>query len=234
MAVMSSAIADGALQGRRYATGKKRNKMSPSISIPSHNLGDYTVPQDAHGGICVDIGANVGSFLAAHADKFDKVHFYEPYPPCYERCLEQARHSSAFIVGFNEAASDKDRAEVKLVAHANHDAGSSALQNAAINHHWGSEQIATCPSVSLETILLRVGGFIDFLKCDAETSEYDIFVEKDLSAIRYIALELHWQMGEQRWGELLNWLLFSHELQGAMPVYQQERNYELFFVRRSV
>jgi FkbM family methyltransferase len=192
------------------------------------------VPQDAHGGICVDIGANVGSFLAAHADKFDKVHFYEPYPPCYERCLEQARHSSAFIVGFNEAASDKDRAEVKLVAHANHDAGSSALQNAAINHHWGSEQIATCPSVSLETILLRVGGFIDFLKCDAETSEYDIFVEKDLSAIRYIALELHWQMGEQRWGELLNWLLFSHELQGAMPVYQQERNYELFFVRRSV
>jgi FkbM family methyltransferase len=234
MAVISSAIADGALQGRRYATGKKRNKMSPSISIPSHNLGDYTVPQDAHGGICVDIGANVGSFLAAHADKFDKVHFYEPYPPCYERCLEQARHSSAFIVGFNEAASDKDRAEVKLVAHANHDAGSSALQNAAINHHWGSEQIATCPSVSLETILLRVGGFIDFLKCDAETSEYDIFVEKDLSAIRYIALELHWQMGEQRWGELLNWLLFSHELQGAMPVYQQERNYELFFVRRSV
>jgi FkbM family methyltransferase len=207
--------------------------MSTSISIPSHNLGSYMVPEDAHGGACVDIGANVGSFLAAHADKFDKVHFYEPYPPCYERCVEQAQHSSAFVIGFNEAASDRNRKEVKLLAHDNHDAGSSALQNAAINDHWSTEQIATCPSVSLETILLRIGGFIDFLKCDAETSEYDIFIKKDLSAIKYIALELHWQMGEERWGELLNWLLFSHELQGTMPVYQQERNYELFFVRRN-
>jgi hypothetical protein len=40
-------------------------------------------------------------------------------------------------------------------------------------------------------------------------------------------------MGEKRWGELLSWFLFSHELQGTMPVYQQERNHELFFIRRN-
>lgn len=190
------------------------------------------VPKDAYGGTCVDIGANVGSFLAVHADKFDKVHFYEPYFPCYERCVAQALHSSAFVVGFNQAVSDEDREEVKLVAHFNHDAGSSALQNAAINDHWTTEQVATCASVSLKTVLRRIGGFIDFLKCDAETSEYDIFMQQDLSAIQYIALELHWQMGEKRWGDVLSWILRSHKLDGAMPVYQQECNHELLFVRR--
>lgn len=206
--------------------------MIRAISLPDHNLGNYFVPAEALNGKCVDIGANVGSFLIAHASKFQKIHFYEPYQPCYERCLFVTK-SLVNAVGFNEAVSSNDQAEVCIVAHANCDAGSNALQNAAINEHWSNEPIARCPSVSIETVLQRIGGSIDFLKCDAENSEYDIFTGKDLSAIRYIAMELHWQMGESQWGKLLNWLLFSHELRGAMPVYQEELNHELFFARRN-
>jgi FkbM family methyltransferase len=205
--------------------------MSSAVSIPSFNLGSYIVPEDAHGGKCIDIGANVGSFISTHADKFKKLHFYEPYPPCYERSIEQASHCKAFVLGFNEAVSDLDRPEVALVAHANHDAGSNALQNAAINDHWSAERIATCPSVSLETALARIGGYVDFLKCDAETSEYDIFMGKNLMPIKYIAMELHWQMGRERWEELLTWLLMHHELHGSLPIYKKEQNCELFFSR---
>jgi len=38
---------------------------------------------------------------------------------------------------------------------------------------------------------------------DCETSEYNILINKDLSNIEFLSIEIHWQLGKERWDELL-------------------------------
>lgn len=208
--------------------------MTKTINIPSHNLGGYPVPEDVLGGVCVDIGSNVGSFLQTYSNSFSKIHFYEPYKPCYEVCLNKSKQYE-HITGFNEAVLDKKNKSVEILHHFNCDAGSNAIKGESINEHWDlNDPIGTCPSVDLETILERVGGKIDYLKCDCETSEYYIFLDKDLQNIKYIALELHWQMGEKKFYDVLNHIRKTHDIITSVnPIHRVECNWELFFKRKN-
>jgi FkbM family methyltransferase len=208
--------------------------MTNKINIPAHNLGGYQVPESVKDGICVDIGSNIGCFFEKFSNIFSKIHFYEPYKDCYAVCLDKSKNHSN-IIGFNEAVLDKKRESVEVLHHFNHDAGSNAIKSESINEHWDANDIiGTCPSVDLETVLERVGGKIDYLKCDCETSEYYVFVGKDLTNIGYIALELHWQMGEQKFFETLNHILKTHNLISGNPFYAIECNHELFFQNKNL
>jgi hypothetical protein len=55
-------------------------------------------------------------------------------------------------------------------------------------------------SISWPDLLARTGvQWIDFVKCDIEDAEYDLFIDQDLSAIGFLIMELHYMaLGPKR------------------------------------
>tara|TARA_E500000318_G_C3561662_1_gene213723 strand:- start:1866 stop:2531 length:666 start_codon:yes stop_codon:yes gene_type:complete len=208
------------------------------VIIRESNLGYYNIPNDVKDGICVDIGSNVGSFFSTYHNFFSKIHFYEPFRDCYQICLEKSKKYNN-VSGFNEAVLDQVKDSVSVIGHQDNDSGSNAIKYNTTNSDWNDEEIGSCPSVDLETVLSRVGGSIDYLKCDCETSEYNVFYGKDLSDIKYIAMELHWQMGEEKYYNVLNHILKTHNLVSCNPgdtkyIGHWGGNKELFFKNKNL
>jgi FkbM family methyltransferase len=206
---------------------------SEAVIIRAYNLGDYVVPDDVYGGVCVDIGSNVGSFVEQVRHKFKLIHYYEPYQPCFYMCSLKLR-MYGHIMGYNEAVLDKKNPSVELVAHHNNDSGSIAVITQAINQDWDKKVIGKVESVDLPTVLERAGGAVDYLKCDVETSEYYIFLGKSLTAIKYIAAELHWQMGEIKYNNLMSHITKSHSVIIGDPTYKPGINNELLFKNKAL
>jgi len=76
---------------------------------------------------------------------------------------------------------------------------------------------------------------------DCETSEYNFLMNKDLSNIKYMAIEIHWQMGEKNWYKLIHYILnyFNHKTPSNNPTgsslsYSVGRNKELFFESKNL
>lgn len=177
--------------------------------INPNNIGNYKVPESLRNSICVDIGANVGNFFKKYKDFFSLIHFYEPFKDCYDICVREKFNN---VIGFNQAVSDKCE-YVNIIKHSNNECGSNAISKAPINSDWLNNMPIqnNIESIDLETVLYRIGGKIDYLKCDAETSEYLILLNKDLSNIKFIGIELHHQMGEEKYNKLIEHILKTHK-----------------------
>lgn len=186
--------------------------MKININIPEHNLGSYDIPIDCKKDSCVDIGANIGDFTVSQASAFKLLHFYEPFKPCFTKVKSRTKDFNN-VIGFMEAVYSEDKKELPLIAHLNHDAGSTALKTDAINEDW-KDELGLVQTISLPTILQRVGGSINYLKVDCETSEYYLLIDQDLTNIDYIGIELHWQMGEEKYNRLINHLQKTHTTLG--------------------
>jgi len=182
--------------------------MEINIHIPEQNLGNYNIPTDCKKNSCVDIGANIGDFTVFQATNFNTIHFYEPFTPCFER-IKSRTNGLKNVVGYNQAVYSEDGLKLPLIAHLNHDAGSTALKTEVINEDWVDE-LDLVETVTLPTILQRIGGYINYLKVDCETSEYHLLNKQQLHNIDYIGIELHWQIGKERYNELLNWIAQTH------------------------
>ncbi len=179
--------------------------------------GNYLVPQDAHGGVCVDIGANEGNFTKRVVSVFSVVHSYEPNPFLANKISEFAFLNNKV---FNEAVGDRV-STTQLMMHSNRDSGSCAIKDTIesvirTKDDWTNTIVSDISMVDIEIVLSRVGGKIDYLKMDCENSESLILLGKDLSEIRYIGVELHNQMGEQKWNQLKEWVDRTHS---GFPAY---------------
>lgn len=182
--------------------------MSTKVNIPMNNLGCYKIPSSCKKNVCVDIGANVGSFTMSQHANFQVVHYYEPFKECYSIIQEKVKFLKN-VSGWQEAVYKEDNKTVSILKHYYLDAGSNAIKTDSLNNDW-QEEIGTATTVSFPTVLKRAGGHIDYLKIDCETSEYYFLIDQDLSSIDYIGMELHWQMGEKRYNELLNHIFKTH------------------------
>lgn len=182
--------------------------MNNKVNIPINNLGHYNIPEDCKKDVCVDIGANVGSFTLSQQSNFKTIHYYEAFEDCYNLVKDRVKQFSN-IVGWNEAVYNKDGETVSIMSHYNLDAGSNAIKTDSINEDW-KEEIGSVKTVSFPTVLQRAGGHIDYLKIDCETSEYYFLIGQDLSYIDYIGIELHWQMGKEKYNELLAHISKTH------------------------
>jgi len=197
------------------------------MKIDLNNYGNYKIPDNIKNGFCVDIGANVGNFFKKYQNFFSLIHYYEPYLPCYKIC-NNFNYNNVF--GYNEAVADKD-GKTFITNHSNNHCGSNAIVDAPINNDWTKNNIQEIKTVSLETVMERINNQIDYLKCDAETSEYLIFLNKDISKIKYIGLELHWQMGEEKYNNLLNHILITHDSRDDLG-YTSDVNKECLFFNK--
>lgn len=182
--------------------------------IKERNLGHYHVPSYITGN-CVDIGANVGTFIELHADSFRAFHYYEAFRDNFKRCEAKSSNLNN-VSGFNEAVSSSDGNLIQLLIPNNGDCGSIAVDSNNIeirNEDWHEETFSEkVQTVSLETIIDRIGGHVDYMKIDCETSEYALFMDKDLSNVDIIAMELHNQLGQKKCSELVDHISKTHKL----------------------
>ena len=117
-----------------------------------------------------------------------------------------------------------------MVSHSNFDSGSVAIKDDIITVKEWTENIvnSNCKTISLEDIIERSGGFIDYMKIDCENSEYYLLMNKDLSKIKYIGMELHWQMRKDNFDKLVNHILKYFKSNDNLN-YQIGNNIEVFF-----
>jgi FkbM family methyltransferase len=203
------------------------------LNINLENLGNYVVPEETKNGICIDIGSNVGSFLKKYANFFNTIYYFEPIKECYNICQDFSKNYS-HIHGYNKAVWNESNKNVDILLHQNNDSGSSAIMSDILNDEWKEKKIIhTVSTISLKDILSNINEEIDYCKCDCETSEYFIFLNQDLSKLKYIGMEIHWQMGKKLHDELLYYILNTHELCHGSINYTNGHNREILLRRKS-
>jgi FkbM family methyltransferase len=197
--------------------------------INEENLGYYIVPEDAKG-VCIDIGANIGGFLKQYHEKFEVIYAYEPIKVLYEKILN---YNFKNVIIYNEAVADYF-GESEIVLHFNNESGSSSLKKVVDDiieiKEWTNSVINKVNIIDIEEVIKRTGSEnIDYMKIDCENSEYLILLNKDLSKIKYIGIEIHHQMGENKWNELKEWVSKTHE---GFPNYTKT-NLEVLLTRKN-
>ena len=179
-----------------------------------YTLGNYFVPEDCRGGVAVDVGANIGNFEEKYGEFFSKIHFYEPIGSCYELCVKKTE-SMEHVSGYHACVLDKDADGIglKMNPFDPYETGCMVEMNHIKEIDPGMKsftELEKVPAVSLETVLSRVGGKIDYLKVDCEGAEYYFLMGKDLAQIKYIAVEFHGNLGAERWKKLCLWINKTH------------------------
>ena len=197
--------------------------------INEMNLGNYIVPDDARNGVCLEIGSNVGNFFTKYKNFFKLIHYYEPVSDTFEISKSKSCLSNN-IVGFNEAAFSSTGESIEMVTHFNNESGSCSIRDG--KQDWTSNVISVVNSVSIETCIDRMSQqshtpTIDYLKMDCECCEYYFLMNKDLSNIKYIGMEIHGQLGEKNWYDLLNHISKTHSISGNTQ-YRSDNNSEIF------
>jgi FkbM family methyltransferase len=197
--------------------------------INEENLGYYIVPEDAKG-VCVDIGANIGGFLKQYHEKFEVIYAYEPIKVLYEKILN---YNFKNVIIYNEAVADYF-GESEIVLHFNNESGSSSLKKVVDDiieiKEWTNSVVNKVNIIDIEEVIKRTGSEnIDYMKIDCENSEYLILLNKDLSKIKYIGIEIHHQMGENKWNEIKEWVSKTHE---GFPNYTKT-NLEVLLTRKN-
>tara|TARA_R110000772_G_scaffold17946_1_gene49815 strand:- start:56316 stop:56930 length:615 start_codon:yes stop_codon:yes gene_type:complete len=167
----------------------------------------YPVGKDIVKDLAIDIGANIGGFSMAYHNEFKEIIFFEANPLTYLITKENTKDFEN-VTGHNLAVSDESGKTIKLMNHINKDNGSVSCSPSITsgNKDW-VEDIGVTKTTCLEDIYEMIGDRrINFLKVDCENSEYEILLGKDLSRIDHISMELHWQMGEEKYKELISYL----------------------------
>lgn len=145
----------------------------------------------------VDIGANIGTFSLACAERFptSKIFCYEPVPHTYiqlERNVsinglaKRISTHNAAVVG----AEDIDT--VQIWTRRGHSANSSLC--GGLNTAESLGQWTEVPAMSLHSIISSIDSTIDLLKVDVEGAEYEIFRNTSIAALergRFAVVEYH-------------------------------------------
>jgi FkbM family methyltransferase len=200
--------------------------MNYDLAIP--NPANYNIPTDCKRNIAVDIGANAGLVSVFLSNNFSVVHSYEPIKYLSDMLVKKDIKN---IVCFNEAVLDR-KGVTTIICHQNKDSGSSTTKDCydkiIEKKHWTDIQINEVNVVDIETVLNRCGDHIDYLKMDCENGEYLILLNKDLSNIDYIALEVHNQMGEVNFNKLKDWVSITHY---GFPIWNND-NQEVILLNK--
>lgn len=195
----------------------------------NHNIGHYVVPDDTKGGICFDIGCNVGDFTQKYKDHFSRIIFVEPQLKLFEYICDMFKDEKN-ITGLNRAVWSCSDINMRLVSHRNNDMGSVGVKSSLLNDDWTDETVNEIKTISFKDLMVLYNiEQIDYLKCDCETSEYEFLINADLSKIKYIGIELHSQMGAIKYNELVDKIQQTHCIISGCTSYTPTNNKEVLF-----
>jgi len=199
------------------------------------------------GGICVDVGANVGAFPMCFYDLFDKFICVEPFS-LNVKFIEQMKveKNLSKLSVLQKAVTDKDGLDIVLRPYAGGEDGTSinymgTLGNLSTqlytdkrnNHGWKEENPGeVIQTISLDTIVLMCGGErINLLKVDCEGAEFDFLYGKDLTQVNSITMELHNFLGEEKQKLLIEWIEKTHRIYKCDNAYP-DGHCDIGFIRK--
>tara|TARA_R110000796_G_scaffold47751_5_gene114649 strand:+ start:33540 stop:34235 length:696 start_codon:yes stop_codon:yes gene_type:complete len=162
-----------------------------SYPIPNHNMPEARshLQFKRRPRYAVDIGANVGTFSAYASPHFEQVYGFEALSQTYAAAAENLSPYSNVQVTHLAAAAESD-INIRLYAHEDKKSGSSTC--CTTNDAWELTEYEETKTISLADIYSRYNiDYIDYLKVDCEGSEYAFLMNKDLSKINFLAIELH-------------------------------------------
>ena len=145
---------------------------------------------DADVAIVLDIGAHVGTFACAVAQRAEHARIM---------CVEPARVTSTWLARNIEANNLSDRVSIVRAAIAGADgegtlweSSDASRESSTVEGRRGSP--VPVRTVSLESVVSRAGGPPDVVKIDCEGGEYDAILNSPdwcWKAVRYLFLEHH-------------------------------------------
>jgi len=162
--------------------------------------------------VVVDAGCNVGGFSEAWNYRFHNILAIDA--SSYNIEQYKNRHSNKIL---HKAIYSKDGDIVKLKKYMvdgdDTNSGNFSITGFVYkhnNHGWGGDEYEEVETISIETILDMVGGYIGLLKIDIEGAELDALYQKDLTNIKYITGEFHNFLGRENQTKLFNWIGNTH------------------------
>lgn len=170
---------------------KEAADASHTYPIPGHNMPEpkkhlqfKRSPRYA-----VDIGANVGAFSAYASAHFEQVYGFEALSQTYAAAAENLSSYSNVEVTHLAAAAESDQ-NIRFYAHEDKTSGASTC--CTTNDAWEFTEYEETNTISLDDIYSRYNiDYIDYLKVDCEGSEYAFLMNKDLSRINFLVMEIH-------------------------------------------
>lgn len=195
----------------------------------------YKMPSYLKGGIAVDIGSNVGGFPFLYHTLFDRIICIEPSQNSCNKINQMLTDNNIKNVEVHKlAVSDVSDEILKLYPY---DKVNNGLDNWSSNattfkniseEKYNLNKHEEVTSISLEDVFRKFSiNKIDYLKCDCEGNEIPFLMNKDLSKIDHIGIELHYLNLEI--GKNLKTYLSEHfNITGHTPLEYQyvNKNYE--------
>lgn len=153
--------------------------------------------------LCFDIGANVGGFSNAWWKKFDQVVAIEAHPETFKFAFKNLSKFGNIEV-INKAVGAKENEYLTFYPHLNGDSGSTSCK---ITTNQDLKSGIDVETVSFKS-LVSVYGTPEYIKIDCEGSEYDFLIGQDLSGVKFMAIELHYDfLTDAQRKELLEYLM---------------------------
>jgi FkbM family methyltransferase len=142
-------------------------------------------------GIALDIGANHGIYTKILADKFSTVYAFEPHPNNVSKIKTNVTNENVNIE--QKVVGTSDEITTLFVCKSN-SGGHTIMKGLAEHSKWGH---STTNKIEVESVTLDTfceDKKIDFIKCDIEGGEYEIFYHGEKTLTRdypTIILETH-------------------------------------------
>ena len=145
-------------------------------------------------GIVIDIGANVGLFSCAMLSKAEKVISIEPAEENFEQLKKNIRMNSGNMENILKfAITGKSGDDITIFKHKTNTGTNTIKQHLHKNNALVASEIVKTKTLS--DIFYENGcDTVDFLKCDIEGAEFDVFLNAEISLlkrIKKIAMEVH-------------------------------------------
>ncbi len=176
----------------------------------------YIIPNNISKDVCVDMGMNVGAFTVANHKHFNTIYAFEA---SYTTLLKAKKNIQSYHINnvqtYQLAGYSTDNATVKLKHFRSPDNHIDMSGNASVSDipkykdgtGYDETTYEEVKSISLDGIFKLIQHKkINYLKCDIECGEYDLLMNKDLSNIDFIAMELHCNLGYEKISSLLQHL----------------------------
>lgn len=167
----------------------------------------YFIPDEINNDICVDVGGNVGPFSIVHNKDFKRIIAFEPGTYAYNKYENNISkfnldNVELYKLAVHNVSDETLHLKKWLLGKINESGNASTI----ISNQWDETEFEEVLSISLEDIFKRFNlEKINFLKVDCEGGEYNFLMNKDLSKIDYISIEIHHQLKEKA-DELINYL----------------------------
>jgi FkbM family methyltransferase len=194
-------------------TYKKDNKMFFDLGQITNMhqaqfYGGYVIPNKIQYDVAVDLGSNIGMFCLENHKKFADMFAIEPnYFTFLSGLYNIQRHRIANVKCFNFAAAKNTGEIVKIYQNGQDSVGATTTPHMlqVRSKDESTEPYHNVFSISLEGMFDFFGlNYVDYMKIDIEGAEYDFLLDKDLSRIASMGIEIHGNFGKEKKDQLKN------------------------------